>query len=141
MCCEGIQVMDEKYAQKLQKQEEKIEKLRAMIEKQELHRQQILKRIKSQQRKEQNRRKFEIGGLALIADLEFADRGALLGYLLEAKKAFSDEYRFKTLKAIGDRVLMDRATQRIQKQKSKKGQGDRPKEQQNATAATMVKTA
>jgi Conjugal transfer protein TraD len=141
VCCEEIQVMDDKYAQKLQKQEEKIEKLRAMIEKQELHRQQLLKRIKSQQRKEQNRRKFEIGGLALIADLEFADRGALLGYLLEAKKAFGDDYRFKTLKAVGDRVLMDRATQRIQKQKSKKGQGDQLKEQQNATAATMVKTA
>ncbi|MFN6508925.1 conjugal transfer protein TraD [Xanthomonas translucens] len=74
------------------------------------------KLVKSVQRREVHQRKFEVGGLALIAGLLNEDRGFLLGILLRAQEEMSSPAwttdRYQALKQLGDSELAAREASR-----------------------------
>lgn len=64
-------------------------------------------------RKAANAKKFAFGGLGEIAGLLDADKGAVLGVLLWAAKAFKDSpEKFDSFKKNGDALLAQRETAR-----------------------------
>lgn len=67
---------------------------------------------RQKERKAENQRKFELGGLCKLAGLFDFDRGALLGALLTLLPLLSDANRFAEFKRAGDALMERRERER-----------------------------
>lgn len=63
-------------------------------------------------RKEENRCKFELGGLVKLAGLHNVDRGALLGALMSLEPLLADPQQAPEFKRYGDVLLARRERER-----------------------------
>ena len=99
----------------LKKSQEKIKKLEEAIAKKKaaLNREKV--RLSQKARKERTRRLIEIGGLAEIAGLTNADKGAILGGLMEINKMFQSKATYENFKNVGDTILAQRSADRNSK--------------------------
>ncbi|MDC0358097.1 conjugal transfer protein TraD [Oligoflexia bacterium] len=104
--------MDEKANAKIKKLEEQIAKKKALI-------QRTKGRLREKERKLRTRRLIQVGGLAEIANIDKADKGAILGGMLEIAEIFEDKGKYQALKSIGDEVLFERERKRKTSQKAK----------------------
>lgn len=93
--------VSEKEVAQLKRLEEKRAKIEAQLKKK-------LAQIKEKERKRQSRTLIENGRLVELAGLDEADRGFLLGGLLELSKTQEDKDAFQRLKRKGDAVLKER---------------------------------
>lgn len=63
-------------------------------------------------RKAENQRKYELGGLVKLAGLHDTDRGALLGALLSLAPLLADPQQADAFKHVGDELLARRERER-----------------------------
>lgn len=92
--------------EKLQEAEQKVKQLR------ELKRKQLAREnaaAKKKARQEDAQLKIRFGGLVVLAGLSEADKGYILGALLDAAKNQADPQHVAKLKAAGDALLAKQA--------------------------------
>lgn len=66
---------------------------------------------KIKERKKQTRRKIELGGLIIKAEMDKLPKNIILGALIHARKAIQKDFDVKSLfEAIGNAAFMDYAT-------------------------------
>lgn len=88
------------------------EKLQALEAEQKARERANRQAERTKTRKEENRRKFELGGLCKLAGLFDFDRGALLGALLTLQQLLTNPDQFAEFKRAGDALLELRERQR-----------------------------